>query len=425
VPALDRFVSGLTGGKGVSKSLTDAISVMGGFGPAVIAGSKQAVNALLEVVRTAAITYEAFKAVSTAVKFFKGDLKGALGDFGKTIAAAGVAQFTRKIQEDSNNFFDQLLTNVNNAQSALANQNKTIVETNQAYEGFGKAIEGVVPKLTGLADDDPKNGKGAVTKVTKAVKEASEALNKEMGDALDAAKDRLKKAQDAFNDFYKSVSDVIKGALDFGAAFEEGGEDAGLTFFSALQKQADKAKEFADLVEQLLASGLSQEALQQVIDAGIDSGAAIAKELLQSSENVLRANKLVAETNAIAESIANLSASKFYAAGVSNAQQYLAGVEAAMAIAQAKLGKKGINLADVKGIGAGFGDSIGSTPGLTGPSMPTFAPIGAPTDKGRPLGNVTINVTGGLATTAETAVAVNNAMLAYNRLAGPSQLAIS
>ena len=96
-----------------------------------------------------------------------------------------------------------------------------------------------------------------------------------------------------------------------------------------------------------------------------------------------------------------------------------------MAIAQAKLGKKGINLADVKGIGAGFGDSIGSTPGLTGPSMPTFAPIGAPTDKGRPLGNVTINVTGGLATTAETAVAVNNAMLAYNRLAGPSQLAIS
>ena len=246
-----------------------------------------------------------------------------------------------------------------------------------------------------------------------------------MGNALDAAKDRLKKAQDAFNDFYKSVSDVIKGALDFGAAFEEGGEDAGLTFFSALQKQADKAKEFAGLVEQLLASGLSQEALQQVIDAGIDSGAAIAKELLQSSENVLRANKLVAETNAIAESIANLSASKFYAAGVSNAQQYLAGVEAAMAIAQAKLGKKGINLADVKGIGAGFGDSISSTPGLTGPSMPTFGPIGAPTDKGRPLGNVTINVTGGLATTAETAVAVNNALLAYNRLAGPSQFQVA
>jgi hypothetical protein len=245
-----------------------------------------------------------------------------------------------------------------------------------------------------------------------------------MGNALDAAKDRLKKAQDAFNDFYKSVSDVITGALNFGAAFEESGEDAGLTFFTALQKQADKAKEFAGLVEQLLASGLSQEALQQVIDAGIDSGAAIAKELLQSSENVLRANKLVAETNAIAESIANLSASKFYAAGVSNAQQYLAGVEAAMAIAQVKLGKKGINLADVKGIGAGFNQDI-TTPSLTAPTIPTLLPVGAPTDKGRPLGNVTINVTGGLATTAETAVAVNNALLAYNRLAGPSQFQVA
>ena len=424
VPALDRFVSGLTGGKGVSKSLTDAISVMGGFGPAVISGSKQAVNALLEVVRTAAITYEAFKAVSTAVKFFKGDLKGALGDFGKTIAAAGVAQFTRKIQEDSNNFFDQLLTNVNNAQSALANQNKTIVETNQAYEGFGKAVEGVVPKLTGLADPDGGGKKGAVNKVTEAVKEASEALNKEMGNALDAAKDRLKKAQDAFNDFYKSVSDVIKGALDFGAAFEEGGEDAGLTFFSALQKQADKAKEFADLVEQLLAAGLSSEALQQVIDAGIDSGSQIAKELLASSENVLRANKLVEEVNAIAKRIGEVSANNFYAAGVANAQAYLRGVEEAIAKAQTRLGAKGLNLADVKGIGAGFNEAI-NMPSIVAPSTPALLPVGAPTDKGRPLGNVTINVTGGLATTAETAVAVNNALLAYNRLAGPSQFQVA
>jgi hypothetical protein len=255
-------------------------------------------------------------------------------------------------------------------------------------------------------------------------KEAAAALNKEMGDALDGAKERLKTAQNEFDNFSKSVSDVITNALNFGNAFEEGGEDAGLTFFSALQKQADKAKEFADLVEQLLAAGLSSEALQQVIDAGIDSGSQIAKELLASSENVLRANKLVEEVNAIAKRIGEVSASKFYAAGVSNAQQYLAGVEAAMAIAQVKLGKKGINLADVKGIGAGFNQDI-TTPSLTAPTIPTLLPVGAPTDKGRPLGNVTINVTGGLATTAETAVAVNNALLAYNRLAGPSQFQVA
>jgi hypothetical protein len=246
-----------------------------------------------------------------------------------------------------------------------------------------------------------------------------------MGEALSAAKDRLKKAQDAFNEFSKSVSDVIKGALDFGAAFEEGGEDAGSTFFNALQKQASKASEFAQLIEQLLGAGLSQEALQQVIDAGIDSGAAIAKELLKSTGNVLKANQLVAETNAIAEQIGILSASKFYAAGISNAQQYLAGVEAAMAVAQAKLGKKGINLADVKGISAGFGNAISSTPGLTAPTMPSVIPVGAPTDKGQPLGNVTINVNSQLATKGEVGEAVNDALRAYNRLSGPLQLQIA
>jgi len=382
---------------------------------------------MLQFVRTAAITYESIKAVTTAAKFFKGNVVGALKDFALVVGAAGIAQVTRKLEQDSNEFFDGLLNRVEGITSAIANQNKAITDAESRYEGWGKKIAGVTTDLDDLASDENKkgSGKGAVNKVTEAVKNASAALNKEMGDALDAAKDRLKKAQDAFNDFATSVSDVVKGALDFGAAFEEGGEDAGLTFFSALQKQADKAKEFADLVEQLLATGLSQEALQQVIDAGIDSGAAIAKELLKSGENVLRANKLVEETNKIAEQIGILSANKFYAAGVSNAQQYLAGVEAAMAVAQAKLGKKGINLADVKGISSEFTNAISTTPTMTAPTMPSVIPVGAPTDKGQPLGNVTINVNSQLATKGEVGEAINDALRAYNRLSGPLQLQIA
>jgi hypothetical protein len=46
-------------------------------------------------------------------------------------------------------------------------------------------------------------------------------------------------------------------------------------------------------------------------------------------------------------------------------------------------------------------------------------------DERRGIGATTINVTGGLATTAEVAVAVNNALLAYNRLAGPSQFQVA
>jgi hypothetical protein len=250
-------------------------------------------------------------------------------------------------------------------------------------------------------------------------KEAADVLRDYMGKALDDAKTKLDVAQDAFNGFSGSVANVITDALNFGKAFEEGGEDAGLTFFSALQKQADKTKEFGALVEQLLAAGLSQDALQQVIDAGIDSGSAIAKELLQSSSNVLRANTLVEQTQAIADRIGELSAAKFYGAGVSNAQQYLAGVEAALAAANTRLAAKGIKLADVKGISASFTDQI---------KQPSIAPIlnNSTNQSGTGAsGAVTINVNSQLATKSEVGQAVTDALRAYNRTAGPLQIEIA
>ena len=269
-------------------------------------------------------------------------------------------------------------------------------------------------KLASGASSAADKAKLMADKVT----EAAKALREYMGAALDDAKSKLNVAQGAFDSFSGSVAQVITDALNFGKAFEEGGEDAGLTFFSALQKQADKTKEFGALVEQLLAAGLSQDALQQVIDAGIDSGSAIAKELLLSSENVLRANTLVEQTQMIAQRIGELSASKFYGAGVSNAQQYLAGVEAALAAANSRLAAKGIKFADVKGISAKFTEQI---------SMPTVSPVSAPSltpSNTRGGGAVTINVNSQLATKSEVGQAVTDALRAYNRTAGPAQFEI-
>ena len=246
-------------------------------------------------------------------------------------------------------------------------------------------------------------------------KEAADVLRDYMGKALDDAKDKLDKAQSAFDSFSGSVAQVITDALNFGKAFEEGGEDAGLTFFSALQKQADKTKEFGNLVEQLLAAGLSQDALQQVIDAGIDSGSAIAKELLASSENVLRANTLVEQTQAIAQRIGELSAQKFYGAGVSNAKEYLRGVEEALAAAESRLSRKGITFADVKGISAGFTEAI-SAPNVSPVMMPNIDELGAR----RGNTTVNVNVNSQLATKSEIGRAVTDGMRAYNRAAGPA-----
>ena len=412
LPAVDRVITAF-GEQGLGAGLRQAVAETGSAGEGLVKAFKLiAVNAA----RMANVVYKSVQVLIAQFQFVTGNPLDAI----KTMSKVFDEFIDIGALEKS---FDTFAYKVSVMQGAVLSQNQTILDAEKRLDSFGRIIKKTADEL---ADEDEEKGlSGAAKKVSEAVKEAADALNKEMAQALEGARNQVEKAKRAFDDYANSVADVIRTALDFGAAFEEGGEDAGSTFFSALQKQADKAKEFASLVEQLLASGLSQEALQQVIDAGIDSGSAIAKELLQSSENVLRANKLVEETNKIAEQIGILSANKFYAAGVSNAQQYLAGVEAAMAVAQARLGKKGINLADVKGISSGFNNAISTTPTMTAPTMPSVIPVGAPTDKGRPLGDITINVASQLATKAEVGEAVNDALRAYNRLSGPLQLQIA
>ena len=413
LPAVDRVITAF-GEQGLGAGLRQAVAETGSAGEGLVKAFKLiAVNAA----KMANVVYKSVQVLIAQFQFVTGSPLDAI----KTMSKVFDEFIDIGALEKS---FDTFAYKVRVMQTAVLNQNQTILDAEARLDSFGKKAKKVASELAG-DDDDETTLSGAAKKVSEAVKDAADALNKEMAQALEGARNQVEKAKRAFDDYANSVADVIRTALDFGAAFEEGGEDAGSTFFSALQKQADKAKEFASLVEQLLASGLSQEALQQVIDAGIDSGSAIAKELLQSSENVLRANKLVEETNKIAEQIGILSANKFYAAGVSNAQQYLAGVEAAMAVAQARLGKKGINLADVKGISSGFNNAISTTPTMTAPTMPSVIPVGAPTDKGRPLGNVTINVASQLATKGEVGEAINDALRAYNRLSGPLQLQIA
>ena len=431
VPAFER-VATVIGEKGLVKGLQQALYEMGNAGPALANGFKfiavnaaKAANVLYKFTQVTiasflAITGKPLDALKTLKKAFDNviDVKAVEASF--TTFIAGIGNFTSKAGYSS--FAAKQLAE--NAKSAADMAELLGVKTDDTPGGAASKVD----KMGKAAE---KVAKTLKQELAQGVKDAASALSKEMADALSAAEGQLKTAQDAFNDFSGSVQNVITDSLNFGEAFKEGGESGALTFFSALQGQADRAKEFASLVEKLLAEGLSREALQQVIDAGVESGAAIAKELLQSSANVLRANKLVAETNAIAKTIGDLSASKFYAAGVSNAQQYLAGVEAAMAVAQSKLEGTGLTLADVKGISAGFNEAIDPIksvlPVIDTPQVGRIIPPGAPTDKGQPLGSggVTINVNSQLATKAEVGEAVNDALRAYNRLSGPLQLQIS
>jgi cell division protein ZapA (FtsZ GTPase activity inhibitor) len=389
-----------------------------------------AVASAIVAYKTAQVLANAVTVVATALNFANAASLAAVATAGTagvaaaTIAAGlvavGAAMLIFKNQNKAAAVATtQLTTTTKTYTGALQQQNGEFsrefaarVKGITAMDEFAKKQEALT-KSTGSASDK-------IEKMKQNTLEAAKALREYMGAALDDAKAKLDKAQSAFDSFSGSVAQVITEALNFGKAFEEGGEDAGTTFFSALQKQADKTKEFGDLVEQLLAAGLSQDALQQVIDAGIDSGSAIAKELLTSSENVLRANTLVEQTQAIAQRIGELSAQKFYGAGVSNAKAYLRGVEEALAAAEGRLSRKGINFADVKGISTSFTEAI-SAPSVSPVVMPNIDELNAR----RGGGAVTINVNSQLATKSEVGQAVTDALRAYNRTAGPAQFEIA
>lgn len=406
VPAFEKFVDVLIGGKGVNQAFKQGIAAAGPFAETMINAFEQITLAVLEFVRTMVIAFEAFKALSAAAKAAAGGFKAAIPDIVATLAAAAVATAVNNLKGNVQQYFDALRVGLPALQALNASQaalNGTITATPDRLDRLEASLAKTTPQLDGLG--------AGLGKVKSQAEEAADALRDRMNKALDDATEKVRQAKDAFNDYKADVAGAINGVINFGDAAQYSAERGGVTFFDALQEQADKAKQFGTLVDRLLAAGLSKEALGQVLDAGVEAGTFIAKNLLESTENILRANKLVEETAKIAQAIGERAAEKFYQAGVANAEAYLKGVEEAMARANARLGKVGIKPADVKGIGAAFDDSMAR---LMQPVTPVAAPVASNT-------SVTVNTVTAPSNLGDIIV---DALQDYNRRSGPLQLQI-
>ena len=293
------------------------------------------------------------------------------------------------------------------------NATKSAVEGNRTFGGsltpLPPAITEVDTAIGGVSDK--------AKKMAERVKEASDALKTYLADALANAQTQLAEAQEAFSDFATNVSEGIKDAFSFQDA-KDAGDETGAGFLQGLRDQVAGIVKYGQDVKTLLQLGLSQDALQAVLDAGGESGAAIAAELIKGGATAIQeTNALVMAAEQAAFTIGQSAASQWYGAGVSNAQSYLQGVEAAFAAAQAKLGQKGIKLPDIKGIGAGFAEAISPQP--VGRVIPQ-----RPGQGYEDFASLTVNVTGGLATSAEVGQAVVNSIRAYNRSAGPANIQV-
>jgi hypothetical protein len=370
VPALGVFIDQLQGGKGVKGAFEIAIASMGDFAPVAIRAMKAATEGVLEFVKTVALAYAGIQTLIGAAQALATRGKAGLPAFSAALAAAGGAVITDQLKARTLAYFDDLESRLGslsaqasaarNALNPIPDRLDRISAAANALAGGGEEEEG------GGAGGGLNRMADRAKKLQERLEAAAKALRDDMANALEIAEERLGAAQQAFDDFASSVTNTITDAMNFEDALEASAEEGGGSFFDELSRQAQRADEFGKLTEELLRRGISKDALNQVLEAGVESGAEIARQLLASADGVLKANTLVERTQAIAEKIGQASAAKFYGAGVANGQEYLRGVMEAIAEAERRIaGAK--RPADIKGASAAFSDTMSrlSTPGTT------------------------------------------------------------
>jgi hypothetical protein len=290
--------------------------------------------------------------------------------------------------------------------------------------------------------------KDIVGGATKEVESFAAAFKDKLSEALDDANDALTDAKSAFTDFAKSVSDSIKSAFSFADA-QEAGKETGAGFLDGLRSQVKGIMDYAAKIQTLLDKELSQEALAQVLASGAEAGAAIADQLIAGGQAAIdETNALVDSANAAADKVGLNAATKWYQAGIDSATAVVTGIQteldkltpklmAKMDAIAAKLKRTvDIDVVITERVNK-IVTSFGGIPAMAEGGIvnkPTLALIGeAGPEAIVPLskmnagggGDVNINVTGGLSTSAEIGQSVVNALRAYSRSAGPLALNIA
>jgi TP901 family phage tail tape measure protein len=189
-----------------------------------------------------------------------------------------------------------------------------------AVEDVGSGVEDLLPDLDGAGKGVKKTGDESETAAKKLEKFKSKFA--EVAGALKKAREDIERD---YTGMVTTVTNAIMGALDFNAALpevDENGERVGKTFIEKLQAQAELATGFAARIRTLIAEGLSLEAIQMVVAAGVTAGTKIADELIDGGATAIdETNRLIESTQLAANAIGVDAADHFFGAGLALAKQ--------------------------------------------------------------------------------------------------------
>ncbi|MBT2365246.1 LysM peptidoglycan-binding domain-containing protein [Streptomyces sp. ISL-10] len=151
---------------------------------------------------------------------------------------------------------------------------------------------------------------------------------------LDGVSAKLVDAQKALDDVkqkFDSLKDSVSGAvLDFGKITKIGSYGtSGTTLLNQLQKDVTRSQDFAKMLEQLKAKGVSGDLIGQIAEAGITGGGmATAQTVLNMTpEQLAQLNSLQGQLTTAANKAGTAAAQGMYGAGVNAAQGLVKGLE--------------------------------------------------------------------------------------------------
>ena len=192
-----------------------------------------------------------------------------------------------------------------------------------------KALGEAQNNVNKLTADYNASLKSVGTSSTAAAKDTftfKEALAKVNSEGLEKLNANLKVAQDEFDGFRKSVAGGLTGQLDFAGAVDAA-KEGGTGIVDGITGQAKGIEAFGEQLKLLLGTSLSEESFAAVAALSAERGSALASELLGANGATLIAqlNTAVASVNSIGEAVGLQSAEKFKTAGITTAENTIAG----------------------------------------------------------------------------------------------------
>ena len=268
-----------------------------------------------------------------------------------------------------------------------------------------------------------KDGAGAATKANY---DYAKSLKEGLQDALKDANSALDDAKKALTDYADTVAQGLLDAFSFKDA-KDAGKKTGGGFLSGLRDQVNGIKDYSNDVQKALNLGLSQDSLKEVLSAGSEAGAAIAKELVLGGKTAIdETNALVDSANMAAQKVGLNAATAWYQVGVDQAQKTVEGLQTEIDKLTPKMMKQMDALANKLARTVDITVRVNEV--VTRVTNSVSAPVAAPITQDirrQSVGDTyNINVAGVMAN-AQTGEEIVNNIRAFNRAAGPANITIA